>query len=74
MLRPLRAAEKLLQITEPLFPAVNVHGVSQIRNVPEYVNEKYEPRAQMDLYIRGLVRDGFVIDVIEQYSFEHNQI
>lgn len=70
VLRPLRAAAVLAQVNEPLMPLLNVHEVSQIRHVPEYVNEKWEPRAQMDMFLRGLVKDGYEIDVIEQYSFD----
>jgi hypothetical protein len=70
ILRPLRAAALLPQKNEPLMPLLHVHEVSAIRHVPEYVNEKWEPRSQMDLFVRGLVRDGFVVDVIEEYGFE----
>lgn len=70
ILRPIRAAALLPQKNEPLLPSLHVHEVSAIRHVPEYVNEKWEPRSQMDLFIRGLVRDGFVVDVIEEYGFE----
>lgn len=67
MLRPIRAAALLPQLDESLRP-LHVHEVSAIRHVPEYVNEAWEPRAQMDLYLRGQVRDGFVVDVIETTS------
>ena len=66
LLRPIRSAVRLSQVLEPLFPTFDVHRISQTRNVPEYVNEVWEPRAQMDLMLRGLTRDGFVIDPIEQ--------
>lgn len=67
MLRPIRAAALLPQLDESLRP-LHVHEVSAIRYVPEYVNEHWEPRAQMDLFLRGQVRDGFVVDVIEKTS------
>lgn len=69
LLRPIRAAAELRQTLEPLMPGLIIHELSQIRNVPEYVNEAWEPRAQMDLFLRGLTKDGFVIDTIEDYSF-----
>ena len=65
-LRPVRSALQLAQKIEPLLPSLIAHDVSQVRNVPDWVNEKWEPRAQMDLFVRGLTRDGFVIDVIEE--------
>lgn len=70
LLRPIRSAVELAQIHEPLFPGLIIHELSQIRNVPEYVNEDWEPRAQMDLFIRGLTKDGFQVDVIEEFSLE----
>lgn len=69
ILRPIRSAAELSQTLEPLAPGLTIHELSQIRNVPEYVNEAWEPRAQMDLFLRGLTKDGFVIDTVEDYSF-----
>lgn len=66
LLRPVRSAVKLTQVMEPLWPSLVVHETSQIRNVPEWINEAWEPRAQMDMMLRGLTRDGFVVDPIEQ--------
>jgi hypothetical protein len=70
ILRPIRSAAKLAQKNEALFPALVIHECSQVRNVPELVNEKWEPRAQMKMALRGLTRDGFLIDVIEQAPFD----
>lgn len=69
-LRPVRAAAQLAQMNEPLMPGLVVHEVSIIRNVPDIVNTKWQPRAQMDITLRGIVKDGFVVDVIEEYSFD----
>lgn len=66
LLRPVRSAAQLTQVMEPLFPALVIHDLSLVRNVPEWINEAWEPRAQMDMMLRGLTRDGFVIDPIEQ--------
>lgn len=68
VLRPIRSAAELRQMLEPMAPGLIIHELSQIRNVPEFINEKWEPRAQMDLFLRGLTKDGFVIDPIETYS------
>lgn len=68
LLRPIHSAVELAQVMEPLWPDLRVHETSQTRNVPEYVNEVWEPRAQMDMMVRGVTSDGFVIDPIEQHS------
>lgn len=66
LLRPVRSAVQLAQRQEPLHPHLTIHEVSQIRNVPDWLNNAWEPRAQMDIYVRGLTRDGLVIDVIDE--------
>lgn len=70
LLRPLRAAVHSIYANKPLLPNLELHEVSQIRNVPEFFNEKWQPRAQIDLYIRGLTKEGDLVDVIEQASFD----
>jgi hypothetical protein len=66
ILRPLIAASKLTQVEEPLFPALVIADASAIRNLSEWHNEDWEPRAQIDLNFRGLTRDGHLIDTIEE--------
>jgi len=73
ILRPIRSAAQLAQKNEALFPALVIDECSQVRNVPELVNEKWEPRAQMDIHLRGLARDGFLIDVIEHAPFDFDR-
>lgn len=70
ILRPIRSAMHLAQKQEPLLPSLVIHDISQIRNVPDWINEKWEPRGQMDLFLRGFTRDGFEIDVIEEAPFD----
>lgn len=70
ILRPIVSAVKLGQVQEPLLPGLVVHDISQIRNVPDWINNGWEPRAQMDFNLRGLTRDGHVIDVIEDTTFD----
>lgn len=65
-LRPVVSAVKLAQMQEPLMPGLIIHEISQIRNVPDWINEQWQPRAQMDINVRGLIKDGHVIDVIEE--------
>lgn len=70
ILRPVVSAVKLAQAQEPLMPGLIIHEISQIRHVPDWVNERWQDRAQMDFNIRGLTKDGHVIDVIEEASFD----
>ncbi len=74
LLRPLRAAAHSVYAQQPLVDqGYELHEVSQIRNVPEYLHEKMQPRAQMDLYVRGLTKEGDLVDVIEQTTFAIGQ-
>lgn len=74
ILRPIRSAADLAQANEPLMPALVIHELSPMRNLSAVVNEKWEPRAQMDLALRGLVRDGVIIDTIEKYQFDFTRV
>lgn len=70
ILRPIVSARKLAQIHEPLMPGLIIHSISRIRNVPDWINNQWQPRAQMDFNVRGLTKDGHIIDVIEETSFD----
>jgi hypothetical protein len=71
ILRPIISAHKLSQAMEPLYPAITVHEVSQIRNVPDWINNAWQPRAQMDMIVHGIIRDSVgEVDAIEEYSIE----
>lgn len=74
ILRPLVSAMKLAQVLEPLMPHFFVHEISQIRHVPDWINERWQERAQMDVFVRGLIRDGHVIDVIEEASVDVDRL
>jgi hypothetical protein len=65
VLRPIYAASKLTQVEEPNFPGLVIHQCSQIRNLSEWHDHDWEPRAQMDVDLRGLTADGHLIDTIE---------
>lgn len=73
VLRKLRASFHMLQANAPLIPDLIVHDFSQVRNVPDYVNEDWEPRAQMDVYLRGLTRDGVLVNTIEEIKVSVNR-
>ena len=68
LLRRIHSALELTQVMEPLWPDLRVHETSQTRNVPEFVNQVWEPRAQLDMMLRGITADGFIIDPIEQHT------
>jgi hypothetical protein len=53
---------------------LHIHEVSAIRHVPDVVENAVENRANMDIELRGIVRDGLVIDVIEQTSFTASRV
>lgn len=65
LLRPIESARRLSQILEPVYPDLIVFDTSAIRSVPEWVNNVWEHRANIDLFVRGLTRDGFVISTID---------
>lgn len=69
ILRPLRSAAQVPQAQEPLMPELVISEISTIRNIPDWVNESWRPRANIDLFLRGLTRDEINIDTIEQGSF-----
>lgn len=70
ILRPVASAMKLSQVMEPLLPGLLIHEVSQIRNVPDWINNQWQPRGQMDLIVRGIIRDASNVDTIDDYSFD----
>lgn len=73
-LRTIRSATHLAQMQEPLLPAYAINETGPINSVPDFINEAWEPRAQMNLFLRGLTRDGFVVDVIEQASVDFDRM
>ena len=74
MLMQLHSACKVAQVMEPIFPDFVIHDLSQVRSVPEYVQNTWEPRAQMDLFLRGVTRYGHVIDVIETAEYNITEV
>lgn len=68
-LRPIRAISKINPVNRLGVAGLIIHSLSQIRNLPEFQNEDWKQRAQIDMNVRGLVKDGIVIENIEKYSF-----
>lgn len=65
VLRKVKMATHLTQIMEPMWPELVIHEVGNVNYIPELVNERWEPRAQVNISVRGISSDSFVIDVIE---------
>ena len=70
-MRKLQSAVHLSQLQEPLRPALTIHEIGAANSIPELVGEKWEPRAQVNIVVRGKSSDGFVIDVIEKHDFNY---
>lgn len=69
-LRPIKSRAPLVQRLEPMFPALVIHDTGAINNVPDPVNNRWEARAQMNILVRGVIRDGAVIDAVEDVSVD----
>lgn len=69
-LRKIKQAVHLTQVQEPLMPVLNIHETGVINNIPEFVDNRWEPRSQMNIMVRGVTTstDGFVIDTIEEHT------
>ena len=74
ILRRLISASRLSQPSEPLYPELVIHSHSSLRSIPEMINSVWEPRAQIDLFVRGIIRDEFTVDVIDKATFEHQKM
>lgn len=67
-LRKIKTRYKIQQAQFSLMPLLVIHDIGTINNVPDWVKNAWEPRSQCNLFVRGLVRDGVVIDVVEEAS------
>ena len=54
-----------------LFPLV-LNRTSQVRRLPELVGNRWEDRAQIDLFVRYQFRPEFAVDVVETVPFAYN--
>lgn len=73
LLRPIVTSRHVDQYALALGPALTLFDVSEIRRIPEFINNRWEPRAQVDVFLRGIVNDGLIVDTIETYSFDINR-
>lgn len=67
-LQRVKMAAHLSQIQEPLSPVLNIHETGVLNNIPEFVDQQWEPRFQINIMIRGVSSDDFVIDTIESHT------
>jgi len=76
-LRKVKQAVYLQQIQEALsvdaegqiLPMVlNIHDTGVINSIPEFVDQRWEPRSQLNVMLRGVSSDGFVIDTVDRHS------
>jgi len=69
-LRKLRAAnQNYASITRPP-EGLNYFDAKQINHINQYVNARFERRANMKISMRGLTRDGLLINTIDRGSVE----
>ncbi|PHP66547.1 hypothetical protein CSC94_12725 [Zhengella mangrovi] len=72
LLRPVRSAHILGQKTETLRPVV-IAEIGRVQDVPEWIENEWEQRAVCSIFVHGLIRDEFVIDVIDEQTPEISQ-
>lgn len=72
ILRPLVSAVRLTETLEPIEPDFSINRVGDIQILPEYVNEKWQERSQIDIFVRGMTADGFAQSVIDVIPFTIN--
>lgn len=58
---------------EPLWPAYRIQRTSIIRYIPTFINEAWERKSQMDVFIHGKINDVHQGYVIEQFEFDFNR-
>lgn len=70
-IRKLQAISRTNLATQALQDAgLQIHEVSAANNIPELINEKWEPRVQANIILHGIDADnGIVIDTIKEYEF-----
>lgn len=67
-LRKIKQAAHVSQIQETMLPTLKIHETGAINNIPEEVNNEWEPRSSLNVMLRGVSTDGFVIDTIERHT------
>ena len=73
---PFRKIRSIARIGGPhqgLDRLLTLFDVGRVANVPDVINNKWEPRSNAKVFIRAYTRDGFVIDVIDQAPLQLNR-
>ena len=68
-MRRLQSAVLISQVVMDLQPDLVIHEVSGANSIPELIGETWEPRAQVNIAVRGKASDGFIVDVIEEHQY-----
>ena len=66
-LRRIKQGVHIAQVQEPLTP-LTIHDTGVINSVPEFIDQHWEPRSQLNVMVRGVTTGGFVIDTIEEHT------
>ncbi len=69
-IRQVQAAVHLFQTQEELVPKLVVTEVSRANSIPELIDERWEPRVQVNLTVRGKSDHEFLADIIEKHNLE----
>lgn len=72
-LNRIKQAVYISQVQEPMYPVLKIHETGVLNYIPEKVENEWEDRHQMNVELRGVVKDGFVIDTIDSQEFDFNQ-
>ena len=73
-IRLLRSRSKIQGPQQGIDPLLNIHDMGIPNNVPELINNRWEKRAHVMIYVRAYTRDGFLIDVIDEVPVTYQRI
>lgn len=64
LLRKIRVSSHVTYHLQNLYP-LKIHQIGQVNRLPDERNLRWENRAACDLFLRGITRDGVLIETIE---------
>lgn len=64
LLRKIKVAAHVNYLRQDLYP-LKLHEVGEVNRLPDERNQRWESRAACDLFLRGITRDGVLIETIE---------
>lgn len=71
LMRRLQLGKELAQTQEPMFPGVVLVEMGRVNDIPELVNQKWEPRVQANLVLRTMTDEEFDAYVIEEHTIDY---